>query len=58
MKDFWQDMFYDLERMDEEAIADLWGGQLRNDFDSIKEAIESYDLIKALAIIEDCKSYY
>ena len=58
MKNFWLDMFYDLENTRDDWVAKNWSATIQKDLESIEDAIKNYDLIKALGIIENCKEYY
>lgn len=60
MKAFWSDMFFDLKEcnLSEEDSAKQSGEFIRDDFDNIERAIKSFDLQRALAIIQKAKDEY
>jgi len=59
MKAFWDNLFYDLGNgLSMEDFAQLAGKGIRGDFQDIENAIENYDLKKALKLIREAKESY
>ena len=58
MKPFWDDLFYDLENNDREAMADQYGEMIRSDLRRIEDEIRAFNLNKALDLLVEAKKNY
>jgi len=60
MKEFWSDLFFDMEECDltNEKAAEQYGSGICGDFDDIERAIKDFDLKRALILIQKAKKYY
>ena len=58
MKAFWDDLFYDLENNDREAMAGQYGEMIRADLRKIEDEIRKFNIKTALDLLTEARKNY